>query len=150
MHSLQGNSEMKSGVQNADWELTSKKERERKQQWAEGEVELGWKPDKTLEQILLTQVVWDWVEWLDLYTSTLLSHQYKMFWEGHDLERGGCLQLRGADSWRPSADCTHSLQLGCKSFCDKGSGQQCISTFTTLILSSLSLIPGPGADRMLG
>lgn len=103
MRSLQGNSEMKSGVQNADWELTSKKERERKQHWAKGEVELGWKPDKTLEQMLLTQVLWDWVEWLDLYTSTLLSHQYKMLWEGHDLERGGCLHLRGADSWRPSA-----------------------------------------------
>lgn len=33
---------------------------------------------------------------------------YTQLWE----EQGGFLHLGGADSWRPSADCTHSRQLG--------------------------------------
>ena len=90
----------------------------------------------------LTNVVLCWVEWLHLYPPTFLSHRSKLLWEGHDLGRGGFLCLGGAGSWRPSADGTHSLQLGGKSSHEKRSGWQRISMSTTLILSSLSLVPG--------
>lgn len=94
--------QVKLEVQNADTELASKKLKIRKQHWAKGEVNWDASLTKAVEQVSLTHGLWvrEMAEPLYLH----LSLQHKMLWEGHDLERSGCLHLRGADSWRPSAD----------------------------------------------
>lgn len=94
--------QVKLEVQNADTELASKKLRIRKQHWAKGEV--YWDASLTEPwskyRLPMDSGFGEMAEPLYLH----LSLQHKMLWERHDLERGGCLHLRGADSWRPSAD----------------------------------------------